>query len=198
MAKKKSKKKKTKKKKFNRKQVFTSIFSFWFVGIIGLMFFFLGTHQVSGESMEPTFQDQDRIVVLKQVLPKRNDIITFEPADAPGESYVKRIVGLPGDHLLMRGETLYLVPKDEKMPEVPATVWEPTNLPESTMKILVQSNVAQTLANYKNIPDGHYFVEGDNRDHSTDSRSFGWVLEEQIEGIVKFRYYPFSNMGPVS
>lgn len=174
------------------------IVSFWFLAVIIGMFIFLGTHQVSGQSMAPTFQDQDRILILKQVTPKRGDIVTFSPVDDPSASYVKRVIGVPGDHVLLRRNTLYLVPKEETMPEVPADVFEPTNLPTSTQIITVDSTIATNLVNYRNIPENHFFVEGDNHDHSTDSRNFGWIARNQIEGIVKFRYYPFSEIGIIS
>ncbi len=185
-------------KPLKQKKVMKRLLPFWFIGVLLVMFFFLGTHQVNGESMEPTFQDQDRILILKRMTPQRNDIVTFTPEDDPSGSYVKRVIGVPGDHLLLRGDPLYLVPKEDEMPEVPADVWEPTNLPASTQIITVESTVATTLFNYSNIPEGHYFVEGDNRNHSTDSRSFGWISQDQIEGVVKYRYYPLSKMGSIS
>lgn len=166
--------------------------------ILAGMFFFLGTHQVSGVSMEPTFQDGDCILIVKQLRPERGDIVTFAPVDEPNSSYVKRVVGVPGDHVLLRGTTLYLVPKEETMPEVAADVWEPDNLPESTQVIFLEDSAVTSLLYYENIPEDQYFVEGDNREHSTDSRNFGWIDRNQIEGIVKLRYFPFSKIGVIS
>lgn len=165
---------------------------------VGLFLFArYGTHQVSGQSMEPTFQDKDRILIQKGRTPQRYDIVTLEPPNKPEESYVKRVIGMPGDHLILRGTTLYLVPGDLPAPEVDPTQTVLTDLPDGTQVIDVSKTVASTLFNYKNIPEAVYFVEGDNRDHSLDSRSFGWVNEEKIEGVVFYRYYPWSTMGTI-
>ena len=67
----------------------------------------------------------------------------------------------------------------------------PTSLPDSTIKITVSEAVAAELTSLSEIPKDRYFVQGDNRLHSSDSRSFGLITSEQIEGVVVSRYYPF-------
>lgn len=158
----------------------------------------IGTHQVKGESMVPTFEEGDKIFIFKLGEPCRGDIVTFTPSDQPDTSYIKRVIGMPGDGVILRGETLYLIPREKEVPDVSPSTWIPDNLPEGTQQITVKTNVAQSMANYSKVPENSYFVEGDNRDNSTDSRNFGWVSTEQIEGIVWYRYYPFSKLGTVN
>lgn len=162
--------------------------------LFGLVLFFQGcvTHQVEGQSMAPTFQSGDRIIVAKKQEIKRYNIVTFEPAGIPGESYVKRVIGLPGDWLSVEGTALFLLPKESG-----AEAEDPLSagIADGTIKITVSEEVAQTLESHDKIPDKQYLVLGDNRLHSDDSRVFGLVDEKQIEGVVMYRYYPFSKSG---
>ncbi|MBL1229906.1 signal peptidase I [Enterococcus sp. BWB1-3] len=166
-----------------------------------LLFFFLrfGTHKVDGQSMAPTFQTGDRIIVKKQQVIQRYDIVTFEPKEIKGESYVKRIIGMPGDQIQLDGTTLYLLPEESVTAEGDTQILprEPGSLADGTLTIQVSEYTAYMLGSYQTIPKGHYFVEGDNRLHSDDSRVFGLVDSAQIEGVVLYRYYPLTNMGAV-
>lgn len=70
-----------------------------------------------------------------------------------------------------------------------------TQLPDGTVKITVNKAVAQQMKGMKQIPKDKYFVLGDNRNHSNDSRSFGFVSAKQIEGVAMYRYYPLDRLG---
>ena len=162
-----------------------------------VLFFFyhFGTHQVDGRSMAPTFQTGDRILISKDQTPSRYAIVTFEPKDSPDSSYVKRIIGLPGDRIQVVGTALFLLPAESE-----ATNGEPEDLsmmPDGAIKITVSEETAAQLAESPRIPEGHYFVQGDNRLHSDDSRVFGLVKASQIEGVVCYRYYPLNRVGLV-
>ncbi|MBO0466146.1 signal peptidase I [Enterococcus plantarum] len=152
--------------------------------LISILFFvFLRTHQVSGNSMLPTLNDGDKILVWKGRVPKRFTIITLEPMDNPQESYVKRVIGMPGDKLDLKGNSLrisYLTNKVEEYEEINVT-----------------DGVAMILEGQNEIPMDKYFVLGDNRSHSNDSRSMGLINRTQIEGVVGWRYYPFNRIGHI-
>ncbi len=157
----------------------------------------LKTHRVSGVSMAPTFANKDRIVVTKGKTPSRLDIVTFSPKDKPKDSYVKRVVGLPGDTIWLEENKLFInhqIKEGTKAP-VSNTDKRAIDLPDGTIKINVSVDVMNQLAGLTKIPKNHYFLLGDNRNHSTDSRMMGLIEENQIEGVVSFRYYPLNKFG---
>ncbi len=164
--------------------------------ILGLLQ--IKTHRVDGRSMLPTLQNNDRIIVKKGQSPNRYDLITFDPEIPEESSYVKRVIGMPGDQLWTDQTGVYLRPKQ-------ADVWNDVNdqltafqLPDSTLKLTVSEEVARKLRNISVIPEGSYFVLGDNRNASKDSRHFGLVEAEQIEGTVVCRFYPFDRAGRIN
>lgn len=156
------------------------------------------THRVTGNSMLPTLENNDRIIVKKGNRPDRYDLITFDPEISDASSYVKRIVAMPGDQLWTEGNAVYLRPKKAgKWVLNTANPMTAEELPDSTLKVIVSDEVFQKLRNTNKIPDGSYFVLGDNRSASKDSREMGLIQETQIEGIVSFRYFPFTKIGQV-
>ncbi|GGC78340.1 signal peptidase I [Enterococcus wangshanyuanii] len=170
----------------------------FFVGLCILGLLQIKTHRVDGRSMLPTLQNNDRIMVRKNRSPNRYDLITFDPEIPEESSYVKRVIGIPGDQLWTDQTSVYLRPKQ-------AGVWNDVNdqltalqLPDSTLKLTVSAEVARKLRDISVIPEGSYFVLGDNRDASKDSRHFGLVEAEQIEGTVVYRFFPFSRVGRIN
>lgn len=164
-----------------------------FVISSGLFFTFFTRHQVSGDSMKPTLVNKDRILVKKHKIPKRYDLVTFDPEIPNEPSYVKRVIGLPGDQIWIgNDQNLYLRPEEAgKWDSKDNEVVEVNQLPDSTLKVTVHEEVARKLDGLKIIPANCYFVLGDNRKASKDSRTFGFIEKSQIEGVVLFRYYPF-------
>lgn len=154
---------------------------------------------VSGESMVPTLQTGDRLFVSKNEVPNRYSLITFQPREQKQESYVKRVMGLPGDCIWLDKNTLYLNYQMAPSNPTPQNDWNLSgvDLPDGTLKVRVTWEVAAQLEGLSSIPDNHFFVLGDNRAHSTDSRQLGLIDGEKIEGVVKFRYYPFNRLGPI-
>ncbi|MEI5990816.1 signal peptidase I [Enterococcus termitis] len=163
---------------------------------IAVVFFFwnFSTHRVDGHSMEPTFQTKDRILIAKNSEPTRYSIITFEPKNREKESYLKRIIGMPGDRIQLLGNALFLLPKEN---ETKGDLDLANDQIDGTIKSLIADSVINELVSYKRIPKDYYFVEGDNRLHSDDSRVYGLINKKQIEGVVLYRYYPFNKMGMV-
>ena len=118
--------------------------------------------------MNPTFWEQEVVQVKAHHKPERFDVIVLHPPDDPESLYLKRVIGLPGERidyqdgkLLVNHKSIY----DDFSYETEDFVWE---------------QIAS-----EPIPKGYYFVLGDNRMISKDSRIFGLVLEKQILGIVK-------------
>src|SRR5919107_915334 len=137
--------------------------------------------KVEGTSMLPRLHDGERIFVNKLVyyhLPKleRGDIVVFWYPDDPDKSYIKRVIGLPGELMEIRDGIIYVNGQELKEPYIE---------PERNVTRL---NHAPVL-----IKPHYYFVAGDNRDQSYDSRSWGLVPEKYIYGKALLRYWPLAQ-----
>jgi signal peptidase I len=140
--------------------------------------------KVEGTSMLPRLHDGERIFVNKLIYydeyswaPKvdRGDIVVFWFPDDPSKSYIKRVVGLPGDTIEMRDGTVSVngIQIDERYLDPRLNV-----SPKSQTPVYVRPN--------------YYFVMGDNRDNSSDSRSWGLVPKKYVYGKALLRYWPLS------
>ncbi len=130
---------------------------------------------VSGNSMFDTLEDKD-ILLLKKYDKSydRNDIVIF---DYKGSKLVKRIIGLPGEDVKYIDGKLYI------------------NGYETTDEFSMNTNdfMLSTLE-HQFIPEDYYFVMGDNRDNSVDSRTIGLVHKDDINGTTSFSLWPFKNI----
>lgn len=181
-----------------QKRAILSAFFFLFLG--GLLVVFLTMirpHQIEGVSMEPTLQDGDRLFIKKTQQPKRYELITFSPKENQRESYVKRVVGLPGDRIYTEGNALYINHQLRDGQGLSSDTYA-KDLPDGTLKVTITKEVWEALENLEEIPADMYFVLGDNRNNSTDSRHMGFIQKQQIEGIVLVRYYPFGSVGIIN
>lgn len=168
--------------------------------IIGIFFLIkIKTHMVSGESMLPTLQTNDRLFIAKGKSPNRYSLITFQPREEKEESYVKRVMGMPGDRIWLDHNTLYLNYQMSDTNPTPQNNWylSGEELPDGTLKIRITWETAAKLEGLSAIPENQFFVLGDNRANSTDSRQLGLIDLQQIEGVVQYRYYPFNRLGPI-
>lgn len=125
--------------------------------------------------------------------PQRGDVVVFRFPKDPSVDYIKRVVGVPGDHIVYRDKTLFI--NGEKIPQIPAGTYIGTGsglsmsgadvrseaLGDVRHDILVASRVHSMDADVI-VPEGHYFVMGDNRDNSNDSRYWGFVPDENLVG----------------
>ena len=141
--------------------------------------------KVEGTSMLPRLHDGERIFVNKLVyyhLPplSRGDIVVFWYPDDPDKSYIKRVIGLPGELIEIRDGVIYINGQELKEPYL-----EPSR------------NVARLNHSPMLIKPHYYFVAGDNRDQSYDSRSWGLVPEKYIYGKALFRYWPLSQASAI-
>jgi signal peptidase I len=141
--------------------------------------------KVEGTSMMPGLTDQERIFINKYTYKlgsgaiARDDLVVFHYPYDPSQSYIKRIIGLPGDVVEIVEGTVYVngIRLDE--PYVPAEYRDHMSL-------------AKTL-----VPANHYFVLGDHRSSSNDSRAWGFVDRREIYGKAVFVYWPPDKIGLV-
>lgn len=151
--------------------------------------------KVQGASMEPTLSNSDRLYVNRFFYqPEKGDIIIFEPASAPGHPYVKRIIATEGDTVYIDFETGDVYVND--------TVIEEPYIKEKTKKkgtyiINQEKTVGYSRENPIVIKPDHYFVMGDNRNNSKDSRELGQIPKDEIMGGAVFRFWPLDAVGTV-
>ena len=156
------------------------------VGIYYLLFsFVLSNETVSGPSMQPTFENGDRIIAVRHFNLKRNDIVILKAPDEKNALYIKRVIGLPGDMVTSKNDKMYINGKEIKQPYLNNSYKKQDNKSGE----LYTNNF--TLR--RRVPKGQYFVMGDHRDVSKDSRYFGFVKRSAIVGEVKWRYWPLNQ-----
>jgi signal peptidase I len=151
-----------------------------------IRYFFFAPIVVDGLSMMPTLHDQDRMIVNKLSYkisePKRFDIIVFHAPE--NKDYIKRIIGLPGDHIEYKEDTLYINGKPFEEPYLDDYKKQVIDGP------LTESFTLEEKTNELTVPDGHLFVMGDNRRFSKDSRHIGTVPMEKVLGKTSIVYWP--------
>ena len=187
-----------------------------------LIRYFIGTPTiVKQSSMYPTLVQNQRLILNRwsrttKQMPERGDIITFEAPSEPyvsadefdnnviarynneptnwfskfvyyvleinKESYIKRVIGLPGDHVQIKDGKVYINNEE---------------LDEPYLQDNVTTNMGNGIFSDLVVPENCVFAMGDNRDHSTDCRSFGCIPLEKIEGTVWIRFWPLNLFGKV-
>ena len=181
-----------------------------FLVVLILRSFIIEPFRIPSGSMYPTLEIGDFIVVNKFAYglrlpviqnkivpigdPERGDVVVFRYPQDPNIDYIKRIVGLPGDEISYVDKKLYI--NGEMIEQTPigryvgidsgsvmtGAALLKEQLPGNPHEILIdEDRVGQTLFSVK-VPEGHYFVMGDNRDHSSDSRSWGFVPDQNLKG----------------
>lgn len=177
------------------KKIFSAIFDFLqgIVVILAIMvmiyLFIMSPQEINGASMEPNFHNKEYILTNKIEYklhdPKRGDVVIFKSPANKDIDYIKRIIGEPGDTVSLKGGSYYV--NGVKLTEpylTPGTYISGGNFLREDSEITV--------------PPGKYFVSGDNRGHSSDSREFGTILKEDFIGKAFLRYWPFSEAGIIS
>lgn len=146
---------------------------------------------VDGESMMPTLENHDRLILNKIKKVDRFDIIVFPAPDAPDKEYIKRVIGLPGDEISMQDDVLYLNGKAVQEPyldQYKKKLKEKGQLLTGDFTLMGKTGVAK-------VPENEYFVMGDNRGNSKVSRIFGFVHIDTISGTTDLRIWPFTHFG---
>lgn len=139
--------------------------------------------KVNGESMYPTLEEGDIMILNKTAYyfnkPKRFDIVVV---DMPDEYLIKRVIGLPGEHIEYKDNTLYVDGK-KAVENFKHGVTDDFNIEE---------------LNSTTVPENSYLVMGDNRGNSLDSRELGFIREDQLLGKTSLIILPFNRIGSVS
>ncbi len=154
-----------------------------------IFYLFIATpHEVVGRSMLPNFQDGEYLIGnkigYKFSKPQRGDVIIFEYNEHT--DYIKRIIGLPGEEISLQNGRIYI---DKQQLD------ESKYLEEA---ILTSGGDYLQEGTTVEIPDSHYFVSGDNRPNSSDSRDFGPISGDKIKGKAWLVYFPFTDFRLVS
>ncbi len=150
--------------------------------------FLMQPHQVKGNSMFPTYHDGEYLMTDKVTYkfrePKRGDIVVFKAPVNEDFDFIKRVIAVPGDKILIKDGEVYV--NGEMLNEV----YLPDEYDTRGGRFLREGVEAD-------VPEGTYICIGDNRGHSSDSREWGPVPMENIVGRVFFRYWPFNRFGLV-
>lgn len=155
--------------------------------------FLMQPHQVSGHSMDPNLNNSDYLLTDKVSYrfndPQRGDIVVFHAPEAAncvagtGCDYIKRVIGLPQEEIEVKDNAIYINGVELEEPYLPTgTLTHPGDFTRDR---------AVTLG------PREYFVVGDNRGQSSDSRVWGPILPEMIVGRAFFRYLPVQEMGVI-
>lgn len=155
------------------------------VVVVAIVRFFIAQpFVVSGESMVPTFQNSNYLIVdeisYRFEQPHRGDVIVFHPPVDPAVYYIKRVIGLPGETVTISHGVVTITNKEH--PEG-FKLNEPYVTPDTT-----DDNFSIT------VTDGNYFVMGDNRPASFDSRRWGLLPEKNIAGRAFLRLFPVKEV----
>ncbi|WP_318184445.1 signal peptidase I [Metabacillus idriensis] len=144
---------------------------------------------VDGESMESTLNDEDRMIVSKIGKPERFDIIVFHATE--NKDYIKRVIGLPGDHIMYQNDMLYINGK----------AFEENYLDQNKKEFkeifgeneLFTENFNLENLGHKTVPKDTLFVLGDNRRYSKDSRHINVIPIDKVVGKAQFVYWPLDK-----
>ena len=165
-------------------------FALGMVIFVFIRIFFFSNYVVEGESMLPTLEEGNKVVVNKLGYETsdldRFDVIVFHANEE--EDFVKRIIGLPGDKIEYREDVLFV--NDKKVSEPFLKQYRQ----DSPGGYLTGDFTIEDLTGSARVPEGKLFVLGDNRLGSWDSRQFGFISAEEVVGKVNLRYWPLKEM----
>lgn len=138
--------------------------------------------KVNGDSMYPTLHDND-IMILNEIGYYLNRVERFDivVVDTGNDKIIKRVIGLPGETVKFKDNKLYINDKEV----------------EEKFEHAITHNFELSEIDVEVIPEGYYFVVGDNRKDSLDSRTIGLISKKQIMGKTNFTIFPFTRFGSV-
>ncbi len=153
--------------------------------VIPIRFYLFQPFIVRGASMEPSFHEADYLIVDQLSYrfrePERGEVIVFHYPQDPQKRHIKRIIGLPGEEVVIEEEKIFIIDDGEMI------VLEEEYLP------LPRTSGEERIF----LEEDHYFVMGDNRSASFDSRNWGSLPKKNIIGKVFFQISPFSVFSKV-
>jgi signal peptidase I len=176
-----------------RKEVFSWIKAILIAVILAFLIrtYIFAPIVVDGESMMPTLQDHERIVLTKFGTNIDNidrfDIVVFHAT--VDKDYIKRVIGLPGDHIEYKDDTLYINGKAYEEPYLDKYKNQmASGLP------LTESFKLEDITGSMTVPEGQLFLMGDNRQNSLDSREIGTISVDEIVGKANLVYWPINEI----
>ncbi|MCR8869635.1 signal peptidase I [Bacillus sp. AFS026049] len=176
-----------------RKEVFSWIKAILIAVILAFLIrtYIFAPIVVDGESMMPTLQDHERIVLTKFGTNIDNidrfDIVVFHAT--VDKDYIKRVIGLPGDHIEYKDDTLYINGKAYEEPYLDKYKNQMTSgVP------LTESFKLEDITGSMTVPEGQLFLMGDNRQNSLDSREIGTISVDEIVGKANLVYWPINEI----
>ncbi len=182
--------------KQKRKLLFKKFFAigqnlgFIFLVINLLLTFIFASTKIFGQSMEPNLSPGERILSWRFKNIRRGNIIIFKSPNNSKEYYIKRVIGLPGDKITMKNDQLYINHQKQKEPYL--NVFKQLS-PELNQQKLTPNFTLKNLLHTNQVPANSYFVMGDNRQISEDSRSYGFIKRKDIIGVAFFKFWPIGR-----
>ncbi|HFR3774935.1 TPA: signal peptidase I [Streptococcus suis] len=182
------------------------------IALFASRYFLWDPVSVDGHSMDPTLQHQEKLVMFKTTSIDRFDIVVAIETDSDGTEklIVKRVVGMPGDTIRYENDVLYINDQevDEPYLDEYLAAFQKDKLQEEYAYNKQFQAVAQTAQAFTQdangsvdfsltVPEGQYYLLGDDRLVSLDSRSVGTFARDNIKGEVVFRMWPFNRIGTV-
>lgn len=150
-----------------------------------ITYFFFRPFQVSGNSMYSNFKDREYIITnlitLRFNEPKRGDVIVFKSPTDSHKDFIKRVIAIPNDIIYIENGFVYL--NNEKITE---SYLDPD--------VKTYGGAFLQEGQIKKVPEGQFFVLGDNRNDSSDSRTWGFIKKNSIKGISFFVYWPLNEV----
>ncbi len=184
----------TKKKDQHEVWEWVKIIGLTVIFMMGVRFFILSPVIVDGASMMPTFKDGEKVLINK-IGPRlthynRFDIIVFEEKE--DTNYIKRIIGLPGDHISYKDDDLYINGEKYEEPYLMKYKEALQDKGDFTYDFTLEEQLGEMT-----VPEGHFFVLGDNRRRSIDSRhqNIGFISQDSVVGTVTL--WPFVKLRSV-
>ncbi|HFU3984697.1 TPA: signal peptidase I [Streptococcus suis] len=201
-----------------KRSSFASLLAEWgplilfMLAIFASRYFIWDPVSVDGHSMDPTLQHQEKLVMFKTTSIDRFDIVVASETDSDGTEklIVKRVVGMPGDTIRYENDVLYINDQevDEPYLDEYLAAFQKDKLQEEysyNKQFQAVAQAAQAFTQDANgyvdftatVPEGQYYLLGDDRLVSLDSRSVGSFARDKIKGEVVFRFWPFNRIGTV-
>lgn len=164
------------------------VFLIALIAVVAIKYFLIQPFIVNGASMEPSFYDGDYLLVdelsYRFKNPERGDVVVFKSPQDPSTYYIKRVVGLPGERVEIQDETIHIYSNTQAQ----GIVLDEPYIRESIRNSWRGNPVILTLK------ENQYFVLGDNRINSYDSRFWGPLEKDMIVGLVKVRLWPLQEV----
>ncbi len=159
---------------------------------VGIFFFIylliMRPHKIDGQSMMPNFPDSEYLLTEKVSYytrsPIRGDVVVFTPPVTNLDEYIKRVVAIPGETIMIKGGSVYI--NNELLGE-----------PYLDSSVYTQPGAFLTEGMEYQVPEGKYIVMGDNRANSSDSRYWGPIAKKAMSGRAWVIYWPLKLSGVV-